>query len=70
MEKKIQVRIFSDGHIEAETKGIKGEKCTDLIPIIEELLHAEAVQAKYTKEFYEIEEVNQQQTQKNILKVE
>lgn len=60
---KLLIRIFADGRVEAETKGIKGEKCTDMIPILEELLQAEAVDAQYTKEFYEQEQnVDQQQS--------
>ncbi|WHY78020.1 DUF2997 domain-containing protein [Neobacillus sp. WH10] len=72
MEEKIQIRILPDGRIQAETLGIKGEKCTDYIMILENLLNAQAVQAEYTKEFYETEQVSQQQTEqisfKNINK--
>ena len=72
MEEKIQIRIFPDGRIQAETLGIKGEKCTDYILILENLLNAQAVQAEYTKEFYETEQVSQQQSEqisfKNINK--
>jgi hypothetical protein len=68
VEEKIQVRIFPDGRIEAETKGIKGEKCTNYIQLIEELLHAETVESAYTEEFYETEQVRIQQTQHNHLK--
>lgn len=62
MEEKLQIRIFPDGRIEAETLGIKGEKCTDYILILENILNAQAVQAEYTKEFYEPEQVDLQQT--------
>ncbi|MEH7354004.1 DUF2997 domain-containing protein [Neobacillus drentensis] len=68
MEEKIQIRIFPDGRIKAETLGIKGEKCTDYILILENLLNAQAVQAEYTKEFYETEQVSQQQTEQISLK--
>ncbi|MGD8191875.1 DUF2997 domain-containing protein [Brevibacillus ginsengisoli] len=68
MAEKIQIRIFPDGRIQAETKGIKGEKCTDLIPILEKLLNAEAVEAEYTEEFYETEQVNTKETQNEYLK--
>lgn len=70
MAEKIQVRIFPDGSIQAETKGIKGEKCTDVIPILERLLNAEAVKAEYTAEFYETEQINIQQTKNDYLKLE
>ncbi|MBS4212958.1 DUF2997 domain-containing protein [Neobacillus rhizophilus] len=68
MEEKLQIRIFPDGRIEAETLGIKGEKCTDYILILENILNAHAVQAEYTKEFYETEQVTLEQTQQNTLK--
>lgn len=58
MSERIQVRIFPDGRIEAGTLGIKGEKCTDMIPLLEKLLKAEAVQAEYTEEFYETERIH------------
>jgi hypothetical protein len=67
LTEKVVVRIFPDGRIQAETKGIKGEKCTDLIPILEELLHADAIKAEYTEEFYEVEQSNIQQIQRNNL---
>ncbi|MHA4045164.1 DUF2997 domain-containing protein [Bacillus cereus] len=59
MEKRVKVRILPDGTIQAETKGIKGEKCTDYILILEELLQAEAIEAQYTEEFYETEQIQQ-----------
>lgn len=68
MSKRIQIRIFPDGRLQAETLGIKGEKCTDVIPLLEALLDAEAIEAEYTKEFYEVEQESVQQNQKNILK--
>jgi len=66
---KIQIRIFPDGTVKAETLGIKGQKCTDVIPLLESLLKAEALKAEYTREYYEVEEeVELQQQQNNILK--
>lgn len=59
MEKRVKVRILPDGTIQAETKGIKGEKCTDYILILEELLQAEAIEAQYTEEFYETDQIQQ-----------
>ncbi|WP_172195825.1 MULTISPECIES: DUF2997 domain-containing protein [Saccharibacillus] len=60
MDEKLLIRIFADGRIQAETKGIKGEKCTDMIPLLEELLQAEAIEAEYTSEFYETEQREEQ----------
>lgn len=68
MEKQIQVRIFPDGRIEAETKGMKGEECTNYIQLIEEMLRAETVESAYTEEYYETEQIHIQQTQHNKLK--
>ncbi|MBM4763818.1 DUF2997 domain-containing protein [Bacillus sp. B15-48] len=68
MEEKIQIRIFPDGRIVAETKGIKGEKCTNYIQLIEELLNAKTVESNYTEEFYETEQVRIKQTERNELK--
>lgn len=68
MSKRIQIRIFPDGRIQAETLGIKGEKCTDVIPLLESLLDAEATEAAYTLEFYEAEQASIQQNHNNVLK--
>lgn len=68
MEEKIQVRIFPDGRIEAITKGIKGEKCTDYIKLLEDIFKAETIESAYTEEFYETEKVMIQQTQHDYLK--
>ncbi len=58
MDKKINIRIFPDGTVQAEVEGIKGKKCTDYIKIIEELLEAETVDSDYTSEYYETELLN------------
>jgi hypothetical protein len=62
MAKKIQVRIYPDGRIEAVTKGIKGKKCTNYIGLIEKLVNAETVDSDYTEEYYETEEVIVEET--------
>ena len=53
MSKQIQIRIYPDGKIKAETKGIKGKGCTGYIKLIENLLDAKAVDSGYTAEYYE-----------------
>lgn len=58
MDKKINIRIFPDGTVQAEVEGVKGKKCTDYIKIIEELLEAETVDSDYTPEYYESEILN------------
>ncbi len=62
MAKEIQIRIFPDGRIEAETHGVKGKQCRAYIPILEDLLQAEAISSEYTAEYHEtvIQSVQQQ----------
>lgn len=55
ISKKIEIRIFPDGKIQAEVQGIKGKKCTDYIKIIEEILDAKTTISEPTKDFYENE---------------
>ena len=57
MTKRIQLRVYPDGRIEATTEGVKGKACTDYIAMLEELLQAETVESAYTDEYYEKEEV-------------
>jgi hypothetical protein len=57
MSKKIQLRIFPDGRVQAEVQGIKGKACTDYIGILEEVLNAEVYESSYTPEYYESQEV-------------
>jgi hypothetical protein len=52
MTRRIRIQIFLDGRIQAETQGIKGEKCTEYIRVLEEMLGAEAVESEYTSEYY------------------
>lgn len=58
MDKKINIRIFPDGTVQAEVEGVKGKKCTDYIKIIEELLESETIDSDYTSEYYETELLN------------
>lgn len=57
MSKKINIRIFPDGKVQAEVEGVKGKNCTDYIKIIEEILKAETVDSEYTPEYYESESI-------------
>lgn len=57
--KRVNVRIFPDGRIEAETHGIKGKECTEYIRVLEELLEAETVDSSYTAEYYEVGGIRQ-----------
>ncbi|MBM4139934.1 MAG: DUF2997 domain-containing protein [Nitrospira sp.] len=58
MKKRVQIRIYPDGRIQAETQGIKGKACTDYIRVLEELLDAEAYTSSYTPEYYEEQTVH------------
>ncbi len=56
----IKIRICPDGLIYAETKGIKGKKCSDYEKVIEQLTGAEVIEREFTEEFYQdnyIEEI-------------
>jgi hypothetical protein len=57
MNKKIQLRIFPDGTIQAEVQGIKGKRCTDYIKILEEILEAKTVDSDYTPEYYQSDDL-------------
>ena len=64
MPQRLQVRIYPDGRIEAETKGIMGKKCTDYIKILEEMLDAKTTNSEYTSEYYQENNINVEQTNK------
>lgn len=58
--KKIKIKVFSNGYVQAETQGIKGQKCEKYFPLFEKILQDRVVEKMYTEEFYE--EVEQEQT--------
>jgi hypothetical protein len=49
----ILLTIGTDGSIQAETKGIKGEKCLQSISALEDMLDSVTLDSKYTQEFYD-----------------
>lgn len=59
MAKKLKIKLLPDGTIQVETVGIKGKKCEDYIPLIEELTNAKVVNIQHTKEYFEEVEQNQ-----------
>jgi hypothetical protein len=63
MPKRIQLRVYPDGRIEAEVQGVKGTSCTDYIAVLEELLQAETIESAYTPEYFEREEAAVRQDQ-------
>lgn len=66
--KRVNVRIFPDGRIEAETHGIKGKECTEYIRVLEELMEAETVDSSYTSEYYETEHLAQESIRQHDLR--
>lgn len=55
MKKQITIRIFSDGHIQSETHGMKGKTCLKHLKALENLLEARVVDSDFTSEYYEQE---------------
>lgn len=57
MEKKIIIRIRSDGSIQATSQGIKGKACLKYLPVIETFGKASIVDSNYTEEYFQQEEI-------------
>lgn len=55
MSQRIMIRVFRDARVQATVEGLPGARCTDEIPVLEELLAALTVESSYTPEFYESE---------------
>ena len=60
------MRIFSNGEIEAETKGMKGKTCLKYIAEIERLANAVTQDSDFTKEYLETEENEIVQTEEEV----
>ena len=56
MMKTIELKIYKDGRIDAETHGIRGKTCLDYVGILEQLTGARAVDSDFTAEYFEPEE--------------
>lgn len=54
--KQIQIRIYPNGQIQAETHGIKGKQCLNYINKIEQMANARIDDSDFTKDYYETEE--------------
>lgn len=54
--KQLQIRIFPNGEIEAETKGMKGKTCLKYIAEVERMANAVTHDSEYTKEYLEVDE--------------
>ena len=55
MVKRLSIRIYPDGRIEAKTQGIHGRACMPMIGYVENLLDAQVVESEHTKEYYTTE---------------
>ena len=65
--KQIQIRIYPNGDVKAETRGIKGKACLDYIPTIEKLTNAVTRDSDYTADYWDggvmLEMPNEQEVQ-------
>jgi hypothetical protein len=50
--RRIVVTLGRDGTVRAETVGIQGKDCLDAIPLLEDLLDAEAIDSSLTGDYY------------------
>ena len=53
--KQIRIKISPEGHIEAETIGVKGKACLKYIEEIEKMTDAVCEDSKFSNEYYESE---------------
>lgn len=63
MSKQLIVTLFTDGSIEAETRGIFGEACLDYIGVLEDMLEADTTDSAFTADYSVSEHAVQQHTQ-------
>lgn len=68
MAKRISIKIFPDGKVQAEVEGIKGKTCTDYIKIIEEILEAEIIDSDYTPDYFKSENLNLESENNEIIR--
>ena len=53
--RRIIVTLGRDGTVRAETRGILGGECIEAIPLLEDLLDAEAIDSSLTADFDAVE---------------
>ncbi|MEY8241853.1 MAG: DUF2997 domain-containing protein [Cycloclasticus sp.] len=51
-KKHLRITISPSGEITAVIEGIKGEKCLDYIPLIQDLVDANINHSEYTQDFF------------------
>ena len=54
-KKQLKIKLLPNGQIQMETVGIKGKKCLDYIPFLEEIADVKVTKTEYTAEYYEDE---------------
>ena len=64
--KQIQIKIFPNGEIEAETKGMKGKTCLKYIAELERMANAVTQDSEFTKEYLETEEQEVVRTEQEV----
>ena len=63
MAKKLKIKLLPNGIIEMETVGIKGKKCMEYAKFMEEIANAKIKSQKLTDEYYQNEEIIQDNSQ-------
>ena len=64
-KKQLKIKLLPNGQIQMETVGIKGKKCLDYIPFLEEIADVKVTKTEYTQEYYE-DETSVQYTENEI----
>ena len=60
MPRKLRITIGEHGTIRAETIGIKGPSCMELLELMGQLADAEVVDSAFTAEYYDETTVNEE----------
>jgi len=55
MAKKLVIKLLPNGEVQMETKGVKGKKCLEYIPFLENLADVKVQSREFTSEYYEDE---------------
>lgn len=56
-KQQLEIRLFPDGNIRAETHNIKGKQCLKYMELLEALLNARITDSSFTEEYYQTEEM-------------
>ena len=61
MGRQLQIRIYPDGRIESKTLNVKGRQCEKYLETMEKLTEARVIDSEYTSEYYENENLLEEQ---------